>query len=233
MDLSRLQAEIGYIFKSPELLAQALTHSSFANESGCSADNERLEFLGDSVLGFIVSEHLYGRFPERTEAGLSRLKSVLVSAGVLGRAAGALGLGGCMFLGKGEALTGGRRRESILADAFEAVAAAVFIDGGIESAREFVLRNLGPEVEKLEGDVHKSRYKGLLQEYAQSEFGVIPDYRVLEERGGAENERFTVRVSAGGRILGEGRGKNKKEAEAGAAKEALDNIGTAHKAEKA
>ncbi len=224
MDLSALQERIGYIFNSEELLKQALTHGSYANEAGC-PDNERLEFLGDALIGFAVSEDLFRRFPGRAEGELSALKAVLVSAGSLGKISESLGIGIHVLLGRGEERGGGRRKGSILADAFEAVAAAVYIDGGIERCREFVLGRLAAEADKLDCDAHKGRYKGLLQEYAQSEYGVIPDYRVNDAGGDGEDARFRAEVSVNGEIIGGGRGKSKKEAETEAAKNALENIG--------
>ncbi len=226
MDLSGFQAEIGYSFSSEELLRQALTHSSRANEAGC-ADNERLEFLGDAVIGFVVSEYLFEKFPERTEGELAALKAVLVSEGFLGKTAEELGFGERLFLGMGEERDGGRRNKAILADAFEAVAAAVYIDGGIEKSREFIAGHLAAGAERLDMDAHNGRCKGLLQEYAQSEYGVIPVYRL--ECGGAEGdeERFRAEVGVNGRILAEGRGRSKKKAETEAAKKALEIIGIA------
>ena len=229
MDLSGLQEKIGYSFNSEKLLEQALTHSSYANESGC-RDNEKLEFLGDAVLGFIVSEYLFKRFPGRSEGELSVLKAVMVSAGLLGKISGGLGIGKYVFLGRGQERAGGRENGSILADAFEALAAAVYIDGGLRSSREFVLKNLAVEADKLDRDAHKGRHKGLLQEYAQSEHGMIPDYRAGDAGGDEEGGRFTAEVSVAGEILGQGRGRTKKEAETEAAKKALDNIGTVYNA---
>ncbi len=224
MDLHGFQSDIGYSFNSEELLRRALTHSSRANESGC-ADNERLEFLGDAVIGFVVSEYLFEKFPERTEGELSALKAVLVSADFLGKIAEDLGFGSRLFLGRGEERSGGRRKNAILADAFEAVAAAVYIDGGIGKSREFVAGHLAAGAEKLDRDVHKGRYKGLLQEYAQSEYGVIPDYRLKRGGGEGERERFRAEVCVNGRILAEGGGRSKKQAETEAARKALEIIG--------
>lgn len=221
MDLRIIQEKIGYSFKSAELLERALAHGSFANETGC-PDNQRLEFLGDSVLGLITSEFLFDKFPHKPEGELSAARAGLVSSGLLGRKAGELGLGSHIFLGRGEERSGGRERESILAGAFEAVCAAIYLDGGIESARDFIVRVIAPEAERLGTD--PGRFKCLLQEYAQSEFGMVPDYRVADNRAEGDPERFSAEVSLRGRTLGRGKGRNRKEAETAAAGEAVQII---------
>jgi ribonuclease III len=223
MDLSLLQEKIGHSFKKTELLKQALTHSSYANEHGA-ADNETLEFLGDSIIGFLISEYLFENFPEKTEGELSMLKSALVSSNVLGEIAGSLDIGACLLLGKGEELTGGRQKISILAGALEAVAAAVYIDGGFNDSKNFVLGRLEKVAEKLNNDAGEFRHKGLLQEYIQSEYGVIPDYNISDEV--LEGEYiFSAVVSVNGKILGSGKGKSKKKAESEAARQALERFG--------
>ncbi len=224
MDLS-FQEKICFVFNSPDLLRRALTHSSYANESGC-ADNEVLEFLGDSLIGFVVSEYLINRFPEKTEGELSVFKSALVSSGFLSRIARVLDIGSHLFLGKGEERTGGRERLSILAGAFEAVAAAVYLDGGKEKAGDFILGHIAPEAERLNGDERKGRHKGVLQEYAQTEYARLPDYAVVDESGRDHEKKFTVRVSIAGKTLGCGEGRSKKDAESKAAENALERLGS-------
>ncbi len=224
MDFRGLQRRIGYEFDEPALLERALTHSSYANEKG-GADNERMEFLGDSLLGFIIGEHLFEKFPECPEGELSMLKSVVVSGEVLAGAAEDMGLGGDLLLGRGEEKTGGRGRDSILAGAFEALVCALYLDGGFERARRMVMERLAPAVNKIDGDSRGGDFKGLLQEYLQSESGLTPDYIILGTEGREHRKIFRAAVLAGGKVLGEGAGRGRKEAEKEAAKKAWESIG--------
>jgi ribonuclease-3 len=215
--MSGLEARIGYAFADAGLLETALTHASFANEQKRpAADNERLEFLGDSVLSFVVSDELYtaaGRLPE---GELTRRRAALVNETALAGFAAAIELGQALRLGKGEAASGGRRRPSILADAFEALIAAIYLDGGIEAARAFIL----PFVRGTDGEAGGD-YKTRLQELAQREAGARLNYAVTGEEGPDHNKRFTVRVELNGRPVGTGRGHSKKLAEQNAARDAL------------
>jgi ribonuclease-3 len=230
--LDAAQAAIGYRFRQPRLLDQALTHRSHVNESrdrGC-RHNERLEFLGDAVLSLIVSEHLAGAFPESTEGELSKLKARLVSESCLAQAARRLALGGLLRLGRGEELTGGREKSSLLANAMEAVIAAVYLDGGLEAARAFTLRAFEPELQAQErrdggewppvGEDYKTR----IQEWCQKRFDSLPRYVLLGESGPDHQKRFEVQVRLGRDVLGLGVGRTKKEAEQMAAREALRRI---------
>lgn len=223
MTIDDLQKEIGYTFKDKRLLDTALTHSSYANERQLSADNERLEFLGDSVLGFLTAEHLYSTFGRRPEGELTKLRSLLVCEGSLYGFAKEIGLGECLLLGKGEEQTGGRDRPSILSDAFEAVVAAIYLDGGIEAARVFVLRfiSLALKKQSLTDD-----YKTLLQEEVQKTKGSTVRYELVGESGPDHQKTFICAVILNGKPLGEGSGRSKKEAEQQAAKEALELLGS-------
>lgn len=237
--LDAAQAAIGHRFQHPRLLDQALTHRSHVNESrdrGCQ-HNERLEFLGDAVLSLLVSEYLAGAFPDSSEGELSKLKARLVSESFLAQAARRLDLGGLLRLGRGEELTGGREKSSLLANALEAVIAAVYLDGGLEAARAFTLRAFEPEVQSLErrnggewspvGEDFKTR----LQEWCQKRFDSLPQYELLAESGPDHQKRFEVRIRVGADVLGLGMGRTKKEAEQMAAREALRRIDLASRDE--
>lgn len=210
---------LGYIFKDPVLLKAALTHPSYRNEHGEGVDNQRLEFLGDSVIGCVAAEALWELFPDLSEGGLSVKKSAAVSGENLAFYANNLGLGGCLLLGRGEEKEG-RNRESNLADAFEAVTGAVFLDGGYASAREFVLRQLLSNKERWsEARDHKSQ----LQTVFQRRFGLLPYYST-EETGPEHKRYFFSEVGDGREVFGRGQGGSKKEAEQLAAKEALESL---------
>ncbi len=217
MDLSELQNKIKYHFNNPRLLEQALTHSSHANETGGS-DNERMEFFGDSLLGMVVNEYLYRNLTGYGEGDLSILKSVVVSMQTLGKISRGIGLGEYCLLGRGEELSGGRNRVSILANTFEALVAAVYLDGGLEKCREFVLRYLAAEIEKFDRETRGGEYKGLLQEIVQSEYGLKPVYKVVSASGAEHSKIFRTQVGVNGVVFGEGKGLSKKEAEKMAAK---------------
>jgi len=222
--LARLQERLGYRFQEPELLVRALTHRSYANEQGSTADNEVLEFLGDAVLGLIVSDLLCSEHPELSEGEMSKLKSYLVSAETLGRLAGEYGLGPFILLGRGEEKTDGRHKSSILANAFEALIAALYSDGGLLPARNFVLELLGPlleEVEETPGPGPVRDFKSALQEHVQAAGLALPEYLVVEEEGPDHAKIFHVEVSVGERCLAQGHGRTKKRAEQRAASELL------------
>ncbi len=219
--LAEIQARLGYRFETLSLLEKALRHESFINESEESVEsNERLEFLGDSVLGLVVAEFLYRTFGEHPEGDLARMKSYLVSTSHLAEHASRLELGQFLILGKGELLSHGRKRRSLLADVFEAVIGAIYLDGGLEPARDFIVRILGPAMEA--GSGLKKDYKSVLQEWTQSLYKELPDYRVIKEEGPPHERVFEVEVTFRGQVLGVGRGQSKREASQQAAKEALE-----------
>lgn len=225
-DLAVLQKTIGVSFKNLAILEQAMVHSSYVNENPAIAPtaNERLEFLGDAVLGFIIAEKLYQDFPELTEGEMTRLRSVLVRRQTLGCVARAIKLGDYLYLGRGEEAGGGRHKMANLAGALEAVVAAVFIDRGLAVTGKFVLKLLGGELQKLiEQDVEVD-YKSRLQELVQSRYQIAPAYRLVEAIGPDHDRIFTVEVTAGSTRLGSGSGKSKKAAETEAARLALELI---------
>ncbi len=221
--IDALQDALGYRFQEVRLLQDALTHRSFVNESKHAdvGDNERLEFLGDSVLDLIVSSALMGRFPKADEGALSRMRAGLVNEGGLADVARALCLGEALRLGRGEEISGGRDRPSLLADAFEAVVAAVFLEGGLERAEAVVLAHLEipDNLESRVGDA-----KTQLQERIQAKRHITPTYRVVEERGPDHNKIFEVEIICDGEVLGRGEGRTKKEAEQSAARTVLDQL---------
>ncbi len=221
--LQQFQRAITFRFKTVTLLRQALTHRSFVyDHSGDGREsNERMEFLGDSVLGLVVNEHLYKLFPNNREGSLTQMKSLLVSEAVLAQIARSMNLGAYIYLSDAEAESGGRDRSSILADAFEAVIAAIYLDGGIEAARRFTEERLLREAHSIVVDKTHMNHKSLLQEYAQGHFKTHPRYRVHREEGPDHEKVFTVEVFISDRLLGRGTGKNKKDAEQDAARGAL------------
>ena len=217
-----LETRIHYKFRNSLLLAEALTHPSLAYESQHrNFDNQRLEFLGDAVLQLIVTEELFRRFAAATEGHLTKLRSRVVSRRALAKFATAIHLGDYILLGKGEESTGGRRRLSTLADAFESLIGAVFLDSGVEKARELVLRLLEDELGSMEEGSEEMNPKGELQECLQAIHPQAPEYRIISESGPDHRRVFQAEVSWRGKVLASGKGKSKKEAEARAAQEAL------------
>ncbi|MDR0884143.1 MAG: ribonuclease III [Oscillospiraceae bacterium] len=220
--MNALQNALGYQFKNVALLEHALTHSSYAHEVGdVRGSNERLEFLGDSVLGFLSAEYFYQRYPSLPEGELTKRRAHAVCEGALFAYANSFGLGEYLRLGKGEQATGGRTRPSIVSDAFEAVLAAIYLDGGIAPARAHVLRFLKDE---RFGQVSTKDSKTLLQEIIQRTPGLAPEYVLVSEEGPAHERLFTVEVFCGGRALGRGAAHSKKRAEQRAAAEALAQL---------
>lgn len=199
-----------------------MTHKSRAYEEG-SASNERLEFLGDAVLGLVVGEYLFRELPGAPEGRLAKLRAAVISAPTLARQAGLMELGSYLRLGRGETLTGGRTRESNLADAFEALVGAFYIAGGLGAAAKFILDELGGEIDDAVRGGNYRDFKTTLQEEMQRT-GNKPCYEVTKEEGPDHGKVFTVVVSAGGRVLGRGKGRSKKEAEQSAARQALENL---------
>ena len=224
--MNGLEKKIGYVFKNAGLLNTALTHSSYANENKADASecNERLEFLGDAVLGFIVAEYLYARFPDLPEGRMTRLRAELVCERSLSGVAARLGLGGSLRLGRGEEHSGGRERPSIIADAFEAVIAAIYLDGGMEAARKHIMRFMPSDVLGAVAEAYDD-YKTILQEIIQKNPEERVEYRLVGESGPDHSKSFTVRVMLNSNIIGEGTAHSKKSAEQLAAKEALRLMG--------
>ena len=222
--INELEAAIGYRFKNITLLQNALAHSSYANERWHDSlkSNERLEFLGDSILGMVVAEYLYRNFPDRLEGDLTRMRADMVCERSLALIAERIDLGKHLLLGKGEEAGGGRSRDSILADAVESVLAACFLDGGMEPARNFINTFVLTDVpvQKLRNADHKTA----LQELVQQKKNQILSYALVEESGPDHDKHFTVQVSLNGAVVGEGEGKSKKRAEQDAARDAIENL---------
>jgi ribonuclease-3 len=225
-DIGSLQELLDVKFKSPSLLEQALVHSSCLNEypGAAPGSNERLEFLGDAVLGFIVAEKLYKDFPDLAEGEMTRIRSVLVQRAALAQVAKKLKLGDYLYLGKGEEASGGRQKPANLSGALEAVIAAIFLDRGLAVTRKLVLRLLAGELKRVVGEGKNADYKSQLQELVQSKYHSAPAYRTLQATGPDHDRRFTVAVVIGDRVLGEGSGKSKKLAETNAAHNALERF---------
>ncbi len=223
--ISELETKLDYKFKNQELLKNALTHSSYANEEHCKfGSNERLEFLGDSVLSIVVSEHIYKNFKNLPEGELTKLRASLVCEKALCGYSREIELGRYLFLGKGESHNHGEERPSILADAFEAVLAAIYLDGGYEPAKHHVLRFITAELTSRDDDAFKD-YKTLLQEVIQKNPEERLVYILTDESGPDHDKRFTVEVHLNSNVIGSGEGKSKKQAEQAAARQALQLMG--------
>jgi ribonuclease-3 len=225
-DLEALQQALGHRFGDPDLLLRALTHSSYVNEhpEDRIGDNQRLEFLGDAVLDLVVSRYVYHRFAAAPEGELTRIRAEVVNEKSLAQVARKLELGGYLRLGKGEEKSGGRNKDSLLANALEAFLGAVFCDGGFEAAGQVAERLLAGEMERAGQRKAGMDYKTRLQEMLQGRFGTVPDY-VLSQVEGPEHRRlYSVEVRFDGRIAGSGSGTTKKKAEQEAAREALRKL---------
>ncbi|MBQ3866414.1 MAG: ribonuclease III [Clostridia bacterium] len=221
-----LEEKIGHRFQREDLLLAALTHSSFANEKKGRIHyphNERLEFLGDAVLSAVVSEHIFADEHSFPEGVLTRLRAASVNAEALFEYASALDLGAYMLLNHGLEETGGRRQKNVLADCFEALIAALFLDGGMETASPFILRYAVPKLQELlsGGKLHDRDYKSVLQEKVQTSPGEKLEYRTVEESGPDHDKRFRVALYLNSNLIGEGDGRSKREAEQAAARQAL------------
>ena len=219
-----LEEAIGYRFHNISLLQNALTHSSFANERWHNSllSNERLEFLGDSILGMLVAEYLYRNFPDRPEGELTRMRADMVCEKTLASVAARIHLGDHLMLGHGEEQGGGRSRDSILADAVESVIAACFLDGGIEAAQKFIRTFILVEVPVSQR--HNTDYKTKLQELVQQKKNQVLSYTLTGESGPDHDKHFTVAVSLNGGMVGQGEGRSKKRAEQEAARAAIRNL---------
>ncbi|QEK12025.1 ribonuclease III [Crassaminicella thermophila] len=217
---------LGYTFNNINLLNEALTHSSYANENKKRnlKYNERLEFLGDSVLSIVISDYLYNSLPNLQEGELTKIRASIVCEPSLAECSINMDIGKYLLLGKGEEVTGGRQRVSVLADTFEAIIGAMYLDGGLTNVKQFILRSLKKTIEDaIEGKIFKD-YKTHLQEIVQSVNTEKIMYEVVNEEGPDHNKVFYVHVKIGEKVLGKGSGKSKKEAEQNAAKEALKKV---------
>jgi ribonuclease-3 len=226
-EFDALEQRIGYRFRDPGLLEHALTHTSRANEdvSGGVIDNESLEFLGDAVLGFAIADVLFRRFPDRDEGWKSKVKAALVSTTSLARQAELLGLGDHLLLGRGEEKTGGRRKHALLADGYEALIAAIYLDGGVDHATAFIARQFADLINEAREPAGVMRdYKSALQEKVQSGGEALPEYIVVGEAGPDHHKTFHVEVRVGGKPLADAVGRSKKEAEQEAAQRALEKF---------
>ena len=224
-----LEAAIGYKFRDISLLQNALAHSSYANERWHNSlmSNERLEFLGDSILGMVVAEYLYRSFPDRPEGELTRMRADMVCEKTLAAVAGRIDLGRHLLLGNGEEQGGGRTRNSILADAVESVIAASFLDGGMEAARQFIEKFILVEVPVKK--LHNVDYKTGLQELVQQKKNQVLSYTLVGESGPDHDKRFDVEVRLNGKVVGVGSGSSKKRAEQDAARTAMEALFPAKK----
>ncbi len=226
-NLNLLEEKIEYTFKDKDYLVEALTHSSYANEKHNGiVCNERLEFLGDAVLGIVSADYLFKKFPEMPEGELSKLRASLVCEQSLSQFAKEIDLGTFLLLGKGEVNTGGRERPSILEDAFESLIAAIYLDGGMDAAKKHILRFIEAHLNKQPQNFNKFKdYKTMLQEVIQQNPDESVNYVVVGESGPDHNKKFDVEVHLNSNVIGKGSGRSKKQAEQAAAKEALSLMG--------
>ncbi|MCY3756820.1 MAG: ribonuclease III [Acidobacteria bacterium] len=224
--LEKLEERIGHAFKDRSLLLRALTHSSFANECPLEqGDNEQLEFLGDTIIGFVVGEYLMVNHPDFSEGRLSKLRAQLVSSGSLFRSASALQLGRFLRLGKGAEKSGSREKQAVLVDATEALVAALYLDGGMDAARRFVLKQLEEDLEDIRsGRFVSCDYKSRLQEKLHSLRQAPPEYSIIDESGPGHRRQFSVRLTIGGEPAARGQGATKKSAEQDAARQVLERV---------
>ncbi len=222
--ISDLEKAIGYRFQNISLLQNALAHSSYANERWHNSllSNERLEFLGDSILGMTVADHLYRNFPDRSEGELTRMRADMVCEGTLAAVADRIGLGQHLLLGRGEEQGGGRCRASILADAVESIIAACYLDGGFGAAADFIRRFILCDVPVQK--MHNVDYKTTLQELIQQKKDQVLSYALVGQSGPDHDKEFTVEVSLNGKAVGRGTGRSKKRAEQAAAHAAIEKL---------
>lgn len=224
--LTELQKMIGFPFSDDSLLTEALVHRSYLNENPSFPyrDNQRLEFLGDALLDFIAGDYLYRRYSKMREGELTNLRAALVKEETLARFGHSLDLGRYLYLGRGEEEGGGRERPSLLADAFEALVGALYLDRGLKAAKRFILPFLELETERIVAQGEMRDYKSLFQEEAQRRFQAAPLYRTIEEHGPDHDKVFTVEVLIGEKVYGRGEGRSKQAAEQEAARQALEKI---------
>ncbi len=225
-NISTLEKRINYIFKDKNTVLTAITHSSYANEKKARKlkYNERIEFLGDSVLGLTISEHLYKMYPELPEGELTVTRSKIVCESSLSKCATDIGLGELLLLGRGEELSGGRTKSSILSDAYESLIGAIYIDGGLEVAKEFILKHMDDIIKSSTQGKLFYDYKTQLQEKIQQKGEQQITYTVVDEKGPDHNKIFMTQIKINGLVCGQGSGRSKKESEQSAAKDALDKL---------
>lgn len=221
MSLEDLERNIGYKFKNIELLKNALTHTSYAYEHKV-LSNEKLEFLGDSILEFVSSEYMYNKYTKLKEGEMTKVRATVVCEKSLYKVAIRHNFSDFLYLGRSEVIMGGNKRPAVLADSVEAVIAAVYIDGGLEPVKRFIIENLKDEIEVATKNVGQKDYKTVLQEELQKNGDVLIQYRIIREYGPDHNKTFEAEVCLNGKILATGKGKSKKEAEMEAAKKALE-----------
>lgn len=220
-NLTKLEQNIKYTFKDKKLLQNALTHTSYAYEHGIQS-NEKLEFLGDSILEFVSSEYMYNKYTNLKEGEMTKVRATVVCEKSLYKIATMHNFSDYLYLGKSELMTGGKKRPAILADSVEAVIAAMFIDGGLEPAKKFIIENLKDEIEIATKHVGEKDYKTVLQEELQKNGDVKIEYKIIKETGPDHDKTFEAQVSLNGKKLATGVGKSKKEAEMKAAQKALE-----------
>ena len=223
MVLEGIEKEIGYTFKQKELLKKALTHTSYAYEKGVES-NEKLEFLGDSILEFLSSKYLYNNYPKLKEGEMTKVRATVVCEKSLYKIAKKHNFSDFLYLGKSEKMTGGSERPAILADSVEAVIAAIYLDGGLEKAEMFIIENLKNDIAIATTHVGDKDYKTVLQEKLQEHGDIKILYEITKEEGPDHDKRFEPQVSVNGKILAKGKGKSKKEAHMQAAKKALEDM---------
>ena len=223
--LEEIEKVLGYTFKEKKLLVLAFVHRSYFNEHRCDVNehNERLEFLGDSVLGLLVSDYLYKKFPKHPEGQLSHMRSYLVDASSCSELLLSLGLDLWILLGRGESMNTGRGRDTIMSDLFEALLGAIYLDGGLGEVQKFFFSHFEEKLDQLV-DTPMRNWKAELQDWAQKKHQVTPTYQVLEEKGPDHCKLFFVGAFVGKKLLGEGKGLSKKEAETEAAKQAIERL---------
>lgn len=224
---ANIEIILEYSFKNADILSHALIHSSYINENRMNptAHNERLEFLGDAVLELVTSEYIYNSFPDMTEGEMSKLRASVVNEGILARCAKERNFGDFLKMGKGEMANGGRDRESILADTFEAIIGAIYLDGGYDAAKRFILCALEADIHSMKGLTWISDCKTHLQEQLQRNSQEPIEYYVVNEEGPEHSKVFTVELAHDGRVMAQGSGRNKKEAEQEAARKAIEKYG--------
>ena len=220
MNIENIEKNIGYTFKNKSLLENALTHTSYAYENNVDS-NEKLEFLGDSILEFISSKYIYNKYPNLKEGEMTKVRATVVCEKSLYKVAKLHNFSDFLYLGKSEQKTGGNKRPAILADSVEAVIAAIYMDGGLEEASKFIISNLKDEIEVATKHVGDKDYKTVLQEKLQVNGNVDIQYKIIKEEGPDHNKTFEAEVSCNGKVLAKGIGKSKKEAHMDAAKKAL------------
>lgn len=224
-ELEKLQNNLQYTFKDVNLIKTAFSHTSYAHEkSPNTKSNERLEFLGDTILNLVISEKIYMHKPEITEGNMSKIRSTIICEDSLYEAAKKLEYYNFIMVGVGEEKLGGKNKPSILADAFEAVIAAIYLDGGFEEAKKFILRTLGQVTEDAVGKLGEKDHKTKLQEILQKDNSEKISYEIIEEKGPAHKREYVAIVKLGNKVLGKGNGNSKKEAEQSAANVALEKI---------